>query len=93
MKQLSIIVMLFACSLFGCAQTTANLEKAVQVFKAGHEKIQAIADATQEFCQVSRARLELQNIDVTEFKKDCDKIWNMFKEYKKATDVLLELEE
>jgi hypothetical protein len=80
-----IIVLLIVCSL-GCA--TAN--KALDVFRAGHNEIQEIVDETQAFCQAAREKLKENDLDTSMLETYCEKAWSHFKTYKKITDPLLE---
>jgi hypothetical protein len=80
------LFILFVVGLFGCA--TAN--KALDVFRAGHNEIQEIVDETQAFCQAAREKLKENDLDTSMLETYCEKAWSHFKTYKKITDPLLE---
>jgi len=80
---LSVLFLGLSC---GCATTN----KALDIFRAGHEQIQEMVDTTQEFCQAAREKLKENNLDTTMLETYCDKAWGYLKTYKKITDPILE---
>ena len=63
--------------------------QALDIARAGHDQIQVLADLTQEFCQAERALQEREGHDAAALRQYCEKVWDVFKTYKQATDKIL----
>lgn len=74
----------------GCAHTESG--KALEVFRAGHDRMQEMVDHTQAYCHQARAAMVSAGMDTADLERYCEKSWQVFKEYKKITDVILEQE-